>query len=126
MISGYSPFFLAKWLILKILDILMKLFKTEEHSDVASILNNMATVYSDLGQSQKALEILEKVYGNHEWFLFIISVLKSYLKYYRNQNENLQNRGASQCRFNFKQYGFNFFRIGPTPKSSRNSRKGLR
>ena len=41
----------------------MKLFKTEDHSDVASTLSNMAIIYSNLGQKQRALEILEKVYG---------------------------------------------------------------
>ena len=44
----------------------MKLFKTEEHSDVTTTLNNMAQINSDLGQKQKALEIHEKVYGNDE------------------------------------------------------------
>ena len=40
----------------------MKLFKTEEHADIAAVLGYMAANYSDLGQKQKALEINERVY----------------------------------------------------------------
>ena len=39
----------------------MKLFKTEEHADVATTLSNMASIYEDLGQMDKALEMNQKV-----------------------------------------------------------------
>ena len=41
----------------------MKLFETEDHPDIATTLSNMASVYHDLGQVQKALDINERVYG---------------------------------------------------------------
>ena len=41
----------------------MKLFKTEEHADIATTLGNMAMIYSSLGEVQKSLEIHERVYG---------------------------------------------------------------
>ena len=45
------------------IDIRMKLFKTEEHAIIAKILNNMASIYSGVGQKQRALEMNEKVYS---------------------------------------------------------------
>ena len=39
----------------------MKLFKTEEHADVATTLSNMALIYDGLGQMDKALEMNQKV-----------------------------------------------------------------
>ena len=45
----------------------MKLFKTEKNSDVARTLTNIAAVYSQLGQKQKALEIYERDYCNNEY-----------------------------------------------------------
>ena len=43
----------------------MKLFKSEEHTEVASTLNNMALIESGLGHFQKALEMNEKIYGRN-------------------------------------------------------------
>ena len=43
------------------LDIEMKLFKIEEHTDVATTLCNMASIYDGLGQMDKALEINQKL-----------------------------------------------------------------
>ena len=39
----------------------MKLFKTEEHADVATTLANIAWIYNGLGQMDKALEMNQKV-----------------------------------------------------------------
>ena len=41
----------------------LKLHKIEEHSDFAVTLSNMGLIYSDFGQKEKALEIIEKVYS---------------------------------------------------------------
>ena len=46
-----------------LIDIQMKLFKTEEHASVAISLGIMAMIYSDLGQLQKALEINQRAYS---------------------------------------------------------------
>ena len=39
----------------------MKLFKTEEHLSIATTLSNMALIYNELGQMDKALEMNQKV-----------------------------------------------------------------
>ena len=46
------------------LDIRKKLFKTDEHADVATVLNNIATVYFTMGQLDKALETSQRANGN--------------------------------------------------------------
>ena len=46
-----------------LLDILIKVFKTEEHLLVATHLNNMAILLSDSGENEKALDLNKKVYG---------------------------------------------------------------
>ena len=50
----------------------MKLFKTEEHPDVATIMSNIALIYSDMGQRQKALKINKRIYGIKKSFLHIL------------------------------------------------------
>ena len=52
------------------LDIFVKLFKTEENSNVATTLGNMASIYSDLGRLDKALELNDRVYGRKKFTLF--------------------------------------------------------
>ena len=39
----------------------MKLFKTEEHANIATTLSNMALIYKSLGQMDKALDMNQKV-----------------------------------------------------------------
>ena len=46
-----------------LIDIQMKLFKTEENADIADVLSNMASIYSDMGKDEQALKIIKKVYG---------------------------------------------------------------
>ena len=46
-----------------LLGILMKVFKTEEHPLIVTLLNHTALTYSRLGQNEKAMEINEKVYS---------------------------------------------------------------
>ena len=41
----------------------MKVLKTEEHSSIAATLNNMAYIYSVLGENKKALEMNERAYS---------------------------------------------------------------
>ena len=41
----------------------MKIFKKEEHESVAATLQNIASNYLDLGETEKALEITEKILG---------------------------------------------------------------
>ena len=38
----------------------MNIYKTEEHPDVATIINSMAAIYNSLGQIDKALEMTLK------------------------------------------------------------------
>ena len=63
---------MLRFLFLNRLDILIKLLKTEEHADIAGTLNNMALIYSDLGQLQTALQINERVLSRERGpFLFL-------------------------------------------------------
>jgi hypothetical protein len=41
----------------------MKLFKTEEHADVAMTLSNMASILLEMGERREALEYNQRVYG---------------------------------------------------------------
>ncbi len=45
------------------IDIRMNLFKTEEHSSIATNLSHMASIYKASGQMDKALEMNQKVYS---------------------------------------------------------------
>ena len=47
----------------------MKLFGTEENSDIAINLLNMASMYRRLDQLQKALETHERVYSREMYVL---------------------------------------------------------
>ena len=55
----------------------MKLFKTEEHADVATVLNNMSFVYYAMGQLDKALEVTQRANSKEslELILFLFTFL---------------------------------------------------
>ncbi len=55
----------------------MKLFKTEKHADIATTISQMASIYKELGQIDKALEMNQKVYGIN--YLSCVCVLFSLL-----------------------------------------------
>ncbi len=63
----------ACWILIFFIyiDIQSKLIKTEEHPDIARTLSNMASIYLNLGQKQKALEIYDRVYSR-EWWSFLL------------------------------------------------------
>ena len=44
-----------------ILEIRVKLFKTEDHASVSATLRGMADIYTFLNEKEKALQIYEKV-----------------------------------------------------------------
>ena len=52
-----------------IADLSRKIFKTDEHSSIATILNNMSQVYFKLGNYEKALEINQNVYSTKIFFV---------------------------------------------------------
>ena len=52
--------------ILFIMEARRKIFKTEEHPDVATTINNIANFYGDLGDSEKALRMHEQNFGKKE------------------------------------------------------------
>ncbi len=56
----------------------MKLFKTEEHADIATTLNNMALIKDVLGQNDKALKMNQKVYGKFCVYVFYLFPLLSF------------------------------------------------
>ena len=53
----------------------MKFFKTDEHPNIAITLSNMASIYSDLGQLQKALEINERVKSIQTEYFFLQNLI---------------------------------------------------
>ena len=61
--TNFSKGFSVRGINLNFQGIRVKLFKTEDHPDVAATLNNMAIIYSQSGQYQTAIEIMENVYG---------------------------------------------------------------
>ena len=66
---GREKLFYSESPIFHLLDINMKLYKTEEHADVVTNLYNMAMAYSGLGQNTKALEMNERVYSREKNFI---------------------------------------------------------
>ncbi len=41
----------------------MEIFKTEEHPEIATILSQLALIHEKSGQTQKSIELYQRVYG---------------------------------------------------------------
>ena len=65
-------------------EIQKKIYKTEEHVEIATTLNNLASLYDTIGQKEKALTNYQKVYGmrknmNFYFFFFFFTIFHLFL-----------------------------------------------